>query len=522
MKQVIKIFIPSFGSFRNVIKEAQNTSISRERFIDFIKVIGLLMVTFNTEYLLDFRNSGGELLVYNESFTISHKTRFTWFTTGISLFFFSTGFTNKIAWYSNVGRDGSQWKFLTDRVNSLMGPVLVWILSITVLLNLFFRILKFPLFLTTEDDGIITITEFLMWPLWIVAIYLVVVIFCPLTIYLHKKNPYLTVVSLVFLTIAIDTIDFSISLSYIKLFNYLIFWLTIHQLGYFFADGKMFKYKASIFVTVSIFCYIYLFYKFDTSNQFMSVSGYRLNLLSNEDPPTIYYLIASVGLLAFFLFFRKSFEDILQSKKFWLVFSFIHSNIYTIFLWHIFLFFFMHIFNIELYFYPLILIFVVILFGDYERKIFKLSTKLVQRVNPLQPWPSPIKAKGSYSNFYLSWISSILILIGVLQITLGGVGLSGFFTLRELYFLTGNTFEAFLKLFTGIILLNTTIRRIDLKDKILLFAAILQIVSLAVRNYQYSLITTFELYFSMSLAIFFIWIVLRSRNAKAQRKVKLK
>ncbi len=39
------------------------TSISRERFIDFIKVVGLLMVTFNTEYLLDFRNSGGELLV---------------------------------------------------------------------------------------------------------------------------------------------------------------------------------------------------------------------------------------------------------------------------------------------------------------------------------------------------------------------------------------------------------------------------------------------------------------------------
>jgi len=180
----------------------------------------------------------------------------------------------------------------------------------------------------------------------------------------------------------------------------------------------------------------------------------------------------------------------------------------------------MHIFNIELYFYPFILFFVVVLFGDYERKIFKLSAKLVQRVNPLQPWPSPIKAKGSYSNFYLSWISSLLILIGVLQITLGGVGLSGFFSLRELYFLTGNTFEAFLKLFTGIILLNTTIRRIDLKDKILLFAAILQIFSLALRNYQFSIITTFELYFSVSLTSFFIWIVLQSRNAKAQRKVK--
>jgi len=180
----------------------------------------------------------------------------------------------------------------------------------------------------------------------------------------------------------------------------------------------------------------------------------------------------------------------------------------------------MYIFSIELYFYPIILFLVVALFGDYERKIFKLSTKLVQRVNPLQPWPSPIKAKGSYSNFYLSWISSLMILIGVLQITLGGVGLSGFFTLRELYFLTGNTFEAFLKLITGIILLNTTIRRIDLKEKILLIAAILQIISLFIRNYQYTIITTFELYFSMSLSIFFIWVVLQNRNAKAKSKVK--
>ena len=103
--------------------------------------------------------------------------------------------------------------------------------------------------------------------------------------------------------------------------------------------------------------------------------------------------------MSFFLFFRQSFEDILQNIKTWTFFSFIHSNIYTIFLWHIFLFFFMHIFNFEWYIYPLFLFLVVIIFGDYERKLFKLSTKLVQRVNPLQPWPSPIKAKGSYRIF---------------------------------------------------------------------------------------------------------------------------
>ena len=520
MKQVINLFLPSISSFRKIVNESNNTSTSRERFIDFIKVIGLLMIIINTEYLLEFKDSAGELLVNNGSLTNSLKTRYTWFTAGTSLFFFSTGFTNKIAWYSNVGRDGSQWKFLTDRVNSVIGPVLVWITAITILLNIFSKIINIPLFLTSQDDGILTITEFLMWPLWVIAIYLVVVIFCPITIYLHKKNPYLTVVSFVFLTVAIDTVNLPISLSYVKLFNYLLFWLTIHQLGYFFADGKIFKFKPSIFVTASLISYIYLFYKLNTSSDLMSVSGYRLISQSNEDPPTIYYLLSSIGLISIFLFFRKSIDEILKNKKTWIVFNYFHSNIYTLFLWHVTILFIVYIFNLNVIYYPLFLLLVVIVFGDYERKIFKLSTKFVQRVNPLQPWPSPMKAKLSYSNFFLSWLSSLLILIGILQITLGGVGLSGFFTLRDLYFLTGNTFEAFLKLTTGIILLNTTIRGLDLKNKLLSFAAILQILSLSLRNYQFSSITTFELYFSAGLTIFLISLVLQNRNPKDKNKVK--
>ena len=78
MKQIVKIFIPTFGSFRNVAKEAKNTSISRERFIDFIKVIGLLMITFNTEYLLDFKNSAGDECIVVEIKLNRKKTR-NWF-----------------------------------------------------------------------------------------------------------------------------------------------------------------------------------------------------------------------------------------------------------------------------------------------------------------------------------------------------------------------------------------------------------------------------------------------------------
>ncbi len=519
MIKIIKLFLPSITSFKVVKTEIKNTSVSRERFIDFLKVIGLMMMIFNTFYLIRFNYSFGEYLIYNLSFSDSHVTTYTWFTAGMILFFFSVGFTNKIAWYANVGRDGSQWKFLTDRVNALLGPVIVWISVVTIILNVYSREYSLPLFFTSQDDGVVPLTEFIMWPLWLVSIYLVVVIFSPLTLFLHKTNPYLTLGMFVLSTVAIDALDFSIAFSYLKLINYLIFWLGIHQLGYFFADGKIFSYKSSFFTSLSLIAYGYLFYKFNSSSDFMSLSSYRLIETSNEDPPTIYYLIASMGLISLFLLVRKPIEKLLENNFIWIVFSFFHANIFTLFLWHMFVLFYIYILGIDYIFYFLILLVVALFFGDYERSVFKLSSNTIRRVNPLQPWPGPMKAKLSYSNFSLAWISSILILIGIFQVTLGGIGLSGFFTLRNLYFLSGNTFEALVKIATGLMLLNLTIRRVDLKNIFLIISAGFQIIILLSRNNLYNEISQFELYFSVSLIIYFLYIAFINRNYKTKTSV---
>ena len=515
MKQFTNLFLPSFGSFKKVVTEVSKTSNSRVRFIDFLKVIGLLLIIFNTSFFLSFEQSSGEFIVYNRTVLDKSLIPFTWITVGMSLFFFSTGFTNKIAWYSNVGRDGSQWKFLTDRVDGLMGSVLVWIFFITLSLNVVSKFLYFPFFITNQEDGLLTVTEFIMWPLWLVSIYLVVVLFCPLTIYLHKKNPYLTLSLFIFTLVLIDNIDFSISLSYIKLLNYLIFWLTIHQLGYFLADGKIFTITKSIFGGITFISYTYLFYVYTTTDQFLSVSNYRLLSYSNEDPPTSIYLIASIGLISFFLLLQNHLENLMKNRIVWTIFSTIHANIYTLFLWHIAVFFFLSYFSVSLLFYPIVIFFTIFLFGNYERKTFRLSRSLIKRVNPLQPWPTPIKARLSYSNFLLAWISSILILIGIFQVTLGGVGLSGFFSLRQLYIFSGNTFEAFIRISLGLLLLNVTIRRRDLKNQLLVLGVLSQIIILLVRFQLYDIVTSLELYMSLFLITFFLILIFNNRNYKS-------
>ena len=520
MKQILYLFLPNLKSMRSVFNEVANTSISRERFIDFTKIIGILFLIINSFTLLKLEDSGGELFVENLSASSQSLMVVTWFTTGMSLFFFSMGFNNLIAWYSNVGRDGSQWNYLVDRINTLLGPVIVWIFSSTVVLNILSRSDNFPNYLTTSEDGIMPSIEFILWPLWLVSIYLVMVLFAPFTIYLHKKYPYATVLSLITITILIDNINFSLSLSYIKLFNYLFFWIVIHQIGYFFADGKIQKLNINVFRYITVFTYGYLFYQMSVSESYLSLASYRLTSLNNEDPPTTIYLIASIGLICLFLSVKNIIEKIMNNQKIWLLISHIHSNIYTIYLWHLFVFFSIYFFGFNFYYAPLILLITAFIFGNYERSMFKLSSNLVKRVNPLQPWPSPIKARFSINNFVLAWFSAFLVLLGVIHLTLGGIGQDGFLTIREFYFLRSNTFEGIGRIFIGLLLLNITVRGLKYKKRILTGSILFVISSMFTRNMINENLTSFEIYFSLVTVTLFIMILVQNSNYKQKTKVK--
>lgn len=520
MINLLKLFFPNNNSFRLVKKEINSTSISRERFIDFIKVSGLLLIIFNSHILLKITFSSGEYNIVNFSENVISLQIFTWFTTGMSLFIFTMGFNNLIAWYSNVGREGSQWQYLVDRTNSILGPVIVWIVSISLLLNFLFINTNLPKYLTTSEDGIMSSVEFVLWPMWLVTIYLVLVIFAPVTIYLHKKFPFITVAILILFTILIDSFEFPINYSYLRLLNYLFFWLMIHQLGYFFADGKTLFLQKNLLFFLPISLLGYLFFKLDQNSDNFSMASYRLSLLNNEDPPTTLYLIASLMTLFIFFNFKNFIEKKLSSIIVWRVISIIHSNIYTLFFWHLVIIYFVYVNNLSIYLSPFLLVGFSIIFGNYERTLFKLSTNFIKKVSPLQPWPTPIKAKFSISNFSLAWFAVLIILLGIIHITLGGIGQNGFFTLREFYFIRSSTYEALGRILIGILLLNITVRGLKYKKRVMFLAILFFISVLFSRTAVQEEITQFELIFYLSTSLYLLYQIVSNSNYKTMLKVK--
>jgi hypothetical protein len=174
----------------------------------------------------------------------------------------------------------------------------------------------------------------------------------------------------------------------------------------------------------------------------------------------------------------------------------------------------------SLYLIPLLFIIVSLFFGNYERSVFKLSSNLVKRVNPLQPWPSPIKARFSINNFVLAWFSALFVLLGVFHLTLGGVGQDGFFTIREFYFLRSNTYEGLGRILIGLLLLNVTVRGLKYKKRVLSTAILFVISSIFTRNIVNENFTYFEIYFSSFSLLLFIFILVQNSNYKTVSKVK--
>ena len=110
--------------------------------------------------------------------------------------------------------------------------------------------------------------------------------------------------------------------------------------------------------------------------------------------------------------------------------------------------------------------------------------------------------------------------MGIIHLTLGGIGQDGFFNIREFYFLRSNTFEGIGRILVGVLLLNTTVRGIGYKNKLLIIAIFFMAMSMFSRQLIDESITNFEYVFTTSLIIYFLFLLIPKSNYKLSSKVK--
>jgi len=247
----------------------------------------------------------------------------TWLFQLIPVFFVLTGYTNAALLVGDLrnGRDLASW---------LRGRGARLVPTATVML-LVFSGSALAATLAGADPVVARATvRTVAAPLWFFGVYLILVLLTPVMYRLHKGFGVRIMVVLVLLVGLGDAARFGGEPA-LGAGNYLFGWLAIHQVGFFWYDGRLrFGRRASLALLGGGFAVVVL----------LTVAGpYPVAMIGvpeppvNVWPPSLALLALTAGYLGLFLLPREPAERWLHRRRPWRVVISVNAVALTIFLW---------------------------------------------------------------------------------------------------------------------------------------------------------------------------------------------
>ncbi len=326
---------------------AARTPASRDRYMDFLRAFSILVVVIG-HWLIG--------VIYWREGVIGTRSAIgltpwiwvmTWFLQVMPLFFFVGGFSNLVTYRSFRRRGATTAEFLRTRLARLMVPSLVFLAVWTVIQAV----------LHVGDVGSPT-TPYLrgmrppgatvpFGPLWFLAVYAGVLVLSPLLIRLHERFGLAVPVVMTVGIVAADAVGFAGGISEARWANVAFVFLLPHQLGFFYADGRLTALPRRALAAMALAGLAVLLLAtnpvFGEAGQrwFPGIGHYPRSLLgtdveriSNAYPPTVPFGAMAYWSIGLALLLRGPLTRWLQRDRPWKGVILVNSIIMTLFLWH--------------------------------------------------------------------------------------------------------------------------------------------------------------------------------------------
>ncbi len=330
---------------------------TRDRHIDFLRAASILVVVVGHWLMLILIWQDGVIRSVSVIGRAPGLWLATWLLQVMPIFFFVGGYANLVAYRSAASRGEPVTRFLRDRMHRLLVPSLVFLMVWAVIqagLHLTGtgaptapRLGDLALLRGVRPPG----QTIPFGPLWFLAVYLVVVLLCPLTIALHRRYGWRVPVVLVCGAVLSDLVGLFGGLPAARFGNVLFVLLLPHQLGYFHAGGSIGRWpRAAAWWMVAgglggmvALTNPWLFepfgqVRFDwfprTGHYPRSLLGTDVGEISNAYPPTLVYLLVGVWLIGLAVLTRPTLQRWLRRPGPWRFTVLVNSRIMTLFLWH--------------------------------------------------------------------------------------------------------------------------------------------------------------------------------------------
>ncbi len=306
------------------------TPADRYRYADFLRVAAIVVVVFGHWLLLIVRVDDGRL-AYNAMLDEAPATKWlTWAFQVMPIFFIVGGYANALSLRSAKERGvrGTDW--LRARALRLYWPLLPLVVVWT-LLGMALTVLG------KTTDVVSLTTQVVLVPAWFLAAYLGIVSLAPLTYRLHERFGPSALAAMIGIAAVVDFAHRVAGVPHIGWSTYLFVWAAIHQLGYFWQQGRLpsglpgrLAMGAAGYAALALLVF---------------VAGYELAMVgtggtgartdaTNTTPPSIALLALGVGQLGFLLAVEKPMTRWLHRPRVWFVVILIGSVIMTVYLWH--------------------------------------------------------------------------------------------------------------------------------------------------------------------------------------------
>jgi fucose 4-O-acetylase-like acetyltransferase len=313
---------------------AAATPDTRDRYVDFLRAFSIVTVVCGHWLIAIIIWEHQRISVDNAVGLQSGLWIATWVLQVMPIFFFVGGFANAVGWDSARRRGHSYARFLRSRLERLLWPTAIFVAVWTVI--------EVVLHLTDTGSPGITRGTFLPFgPLWFLGVYVVIVACSPLMLGLHRRFGPAVPIAIAGTVAAIDLVRFGTGLKGIGWANLLLVWLAVHQLGFWYADGRLvaagrrtwwLMVGAGLGVLI-VFTNLVTF----TGELWYprSMVGVDIEPVSNMSPPSAAILALAVWQVGAAMLLRGRVSTWLAKPRPWMRVVAVNSMIMTLFLWHL-------------------------------------------------------------------------------------------------------------------------------------------------------------------------------------------
>lgn len=306
----------------------EGTPASRDRVVDLVRAVSILVVVLGHWLVASVERQGGELVGENALGPVPGLRPVTWVVQVIALFFLVGGFSNARALGSGGVRVRAVGRFFASRAERLLRP--------TVAFTAIWLLLAALLTTTSVDPGLVhDAARIAAQPLWFLAVYLLLVLCAPLQMRLHARRPWLLVVVLPLLCVALDALRLNDVLPGAAVANYLVVFLFAQELGFAYADGRFARVRRALALWVAVGAFGVLGLLTFAGPYPVSMVGVPGEELSNMSPPTVCILILTIGQGALLLAIHAPLTRWLARARVWTAVIAVNLVIMTLFLWHL-------------------------------------------------------------------------------------------------------------------------------------------------------------------------------------------